>query len=406
MKKLLSMILILVMVVGLVGCSKEPVGDSPTVNGQDYFNASVIQVNDTFILAEVTENVSGALAVGTEVSVSRNNISSEEFPELVVGDYIRVVYAGEVLEKDPPGFQQIISVFKLNEEGAVLENADEEKVTVPAVEDEGFPNWGLTLSVENASNIITNVAHLAPEAIWGYSVMSLPSINKALYDRISVSDFRRRSWLDPDLTWSPGTENYTPSNGYQFAGTDDPLSGYEEVGFTTAHDYFLYWTAPYVNIKFRPANGQCVEYTEGNCADHVLMRVEEMYFIEIEAVLRTKGLAEAQKLLNSFMKTYRDRSYDCSYATSDLSFIQEMLLQKRIEFWGEGILFYDYKRLDQGITRGYSGTNFPAVARFNTEGRSPQWNLVITRGEYQSNTAINDGNNNPDSTELLVPWTE
>ena len=266
--------------------------------------------------------------------------------------------------------------------------------------------WGLTLSVENASNIITNVAHLAPEAIWGYSVMSLPSINKALYDRISVSDFRRRSWLDPDLTWSPGTENYTPSNGYQFAGTDDPLSGYEEVGFTTAHDYFLYWTAPYVNIKFRPANGQCVEYTEGNCADHVLMRVEEMYFIEIEAVLRTKGLAEAQKLLNSFMKTYRDRSYDCSYATSDLSFIQEMLLQKRIEFWGEGILFYDYKRLDQGITRGYSGTNFPAVARFNTEGRSPQWNLVITRGEYQSNTAINDGNNNPDSTELLVPWTE
>ena len=151
MKKLLSMILILVMVVGLVGCSKEPVGDSPTVNGQDYFNASVIQVNDTFILAEVTENISGALAVGTEVSVSRNNISSEEFPELVVGDYIRVVYAGEVLEKDPPGFQQIISVFKLNEEGAVLENADEEKVTVPAVEDEGFPNWGLTLSVKNVT---------------------------------------------------------------------------------------------------------------------------------------------------------------------------------------------------------------------------------------------------------------
>lgn len=266
--------------------------------------------------------------------------------------------------------------------------------------------WGLTLSVENASNIITNVAHLAPEAIWGYSVMSLPSINKALYDRISVSDFRRRSWLDPDMTWSPGTEHYTASHGYQFAGADDPLSGYEEAGITTAHDYFLYWTKPYVNIKFRPANGQCVEYTEGNCADHVLMRVEEMYFIEMEAKLRTEGVEAAQKLLNSFMQTYRDRAYDCSYATSDLSFIQEMLLQKRIEFWGEGILFYDYKRLDQGITRGYSGTNFPAVARFNTEGRSPQWNLVITRGEYQSNTALNDGNNNPDSTELLVPWTE
>lgn len=270
--------------------------------------------------------------------------------------------------------------------------------------------WGLTLSVENASNIITNIAHLAPEAVWGYSILSYPSINKALYDRISISDFRKKSWLDPDFTWNPMTANYTPNHGYQFAGVDDRLSGYESAGINNAFDYFAYFTATdnakYVNIKFRPAGGQCVEYTEGNCADHVLMRVEEMYFIEMEAVLRTEGVEAAQQLLNTFMRTYRDRSYDCSYATSELSFIQEMLLQKRIEFWGEGILFYDYKRLDQGITRGYPETNFPAVARFNTDGRSPQWNLVITRGEYQSNTAINDSNNNPDSTELLVPWTE
>ena len=266
--------------------------------------------------------------------------------------------------------------------------------------------WGLTLSVESASNIITNVAHLAPEAIWGYSVMSLPAINKALYDRIDRTDFRKKAWLDPDYTWNPAYSTYTPTHGYQFAGTDDRLSGYEDAGITNAHEYFRYWAKPYTNIKFRPAGGQCVEYTEGNCADHVLMRVEELYFIEIEATLRTKGVGEAQNLLNSFMRTYRDKSYDCSYASSDVSFLQEMLLQKRIEFWGEGILFFDYKRLDQSITRGYPGTNFPAVARFNTEGRSPQWNLVITRAEYQSNTALNEDNNNPDSTELLVPWTE
>jgi hypothetical protein len=136
------------------------------------------------------------------------------------------------------------------------------------------------------------------------------------------------------------------------------------------------------------------------------MRVEEMYFIEIEAVLRTEGVEAAQKLLTTFMKTYRDKSYDCSYATSELAFLQEMLLQKRIEFWGEGILMYDYKRLNQGITRGYNGTNFPAVARFNTEGRSPQWNIVITRSEFQSNTAINQSLNNPDPTSTLVNWAE
>ena len=151
MKKLLSMILILVVVVGLVGCNKEPVGDPPTVNGQDYFNATVTQVNDKYILVEVTENKSGALAIGTEVSVSRSNISSEKYPELIVGDDIRVVYAGEILEKDPSGFQQIISVFKLKKDGTVIENTDEERVDSPDTNDEGFPNWGLTLSVKDVT---------------------------------------------------------------------------------------------------------------------------------------------------------------------------------------------------------------------------------------------------------------
>ena len=271
--------------------------------------------------------------------------------------------------------------------------------------------WGLTLSVENAANIITSTAHLAPEAVWGYSILSLPSVGKAMYDRISYDDFRKKSWLDPDYTWHPSHQNYNPDHGYQFAGMDDPLSGFEPWGIYNAHDYFLsQGAAPYVNLKFRPASGQCVEYTEGNLADHVLMRIEEMYFIEIEATLYKKekgGLDAAKRLLNEFMQTYRYRSYDCSYITSVNAFIQEMLFQKRVEFWGEGILMFDYKRLNQGITRGYSGTNFPAVARFNTDGRSPQWNVVITRSEVQANEALRtETPNNPDPTELLDTWSE
>ena len=136
MKKWLLVILALTVIVGLVACNKKDAGEPDSLTGQDYFNAKVTQVNDSFILAEVTENVSGAISVGTEVSISKKNISSEPYPELVVGDNIRVVYAGKVLEKDPPGFQQIISVFKLDENGVV---------------DEGFPNWGLTLSVKDVT---------------------------------------------------------------------------------------------------------------------------------------------------------------------------------------------------------------------------------------------------------------
>ena len=97
-----------------------------------------------------------------------------------------------------------------------------------------------------------------------------------------------------------------------------------------------------------------------------------------------------------------DGSYDCSLLATDFeSFTDEMLLQKRAEFWGEGIVFYDYKRLDEGITRHYTDTNHPEIWQFNTEGRSPQWNFVINRGEFQSNIGIDESTNNPDPSGLL-----
>ena len=75
----------------------------------------------------------------------------------------------------------------------------------------------------------------------------------------------------------------------------------------------------------------------------------------------------------------------------------------RIEFWGEGILFYDYKRLDMGITRNYQDSNHPSVWQFNTPHRSPQWNIVISSvGEMQSNSGITQATNNPDPSGVLV----
>ncbi len=261
--------------------------------------------------------------------------------------------------------------------------------------------WGLTSSSENLAPVISTVAHLSAEAIWAYGILALPSISKATYERISDNDFRKWSWLGEDpTTWK------TDPN-YRYAGSDEPLTGNESYGIYNVADYFLYSAKPYVSLKFRPMGGACMDYTNGGAADHMLMRVEEMYFIKMEATLHTEGLDAAKKLLDEFM-SYRwsGQRYDCSGIISKESFIQEMLFQKRVEFWGEGILFYDYKRLDQGIIRGYSGTNFPSSARFNVEGRSPQWNLVIPRTEYLHNKGIDEGRINPDPTGKLPEWTE
>lgn len=95
--------------------------------------------------------------------------------------------------------------------------------------------------------------------------------------------------------------------------------------------------------------------------------------------------------------------YDCSAQSTLKSFVNELMLQKRIEFWGEGIVMFDMKRLDMSSKRGYVGTNAPASYRLNVDGRAPYWNFVISRGETQNNTAIAK-QNNPAPSGLVEPW--
>lgn len=254
--------------------------------------------------------------------------------------------------------------------------------------------WGLTTSSENTINIITFTAHISSEATWGYAPLSQICASKRFYDAITEGDFRKNSWLDPLYLENPDAG--LPYS-YKFSGTDA-----DKVNFLRGTEMNPP-AVPYQNIKFRPYLGECSDYAVGNCADHPLMRVEEMYFIEMEAVAHS-DLGLAKILLEEFMDTrVVDGSFVCE--ASDLnSFLDEMLFQKRVEFWGEGVVFFDYKRLGKGIQRGYPGTNEAAVYAFNSDGLSPQWNIVVTNGEFQYNAGINSLTNNPDPSGKLVLW--
>ena len=254
--------------------------------------------------------------------------------------------------------------------------------------------WGLTTSSENTINIITFTAHISSEATWGYAPLSQICASKRFYDAITEGDFRKNSWLDPLYLENPDAG--LPYS-YKFSGTDA-----DKVNFLRGTEMNPP-AVPYQNIKFRPYLGECSDYAVGNCADHPLMRVEEMYFIEMEAVAHS-DLGSAKILLEEFMDTrILDGTFVCE--ASDLnSFLDEMLFQKRVEFWGEGVVFFDYKRLGKGIQRGYPGTNEAAVYAFNSDGLSPQWNIVVTNGEFQYNAGINSLTNNPDPSGKLVLW--
>ena len=255
--------------------------------------------------------------------------------------------------------------------------------------------WGLTTSSENTINIITYTAHISSEGTWGYAPLSQISASKRFYDRISAGDFRKNSWLDPVYVQNPSAGQ---PYDYKFSGSD-----VDKANFLSGTDANPPAVA-YQNIKFRPYQGECSDYATGNCADHPLMRVEEMYFIEMEAVAQT-DLGAATELLKGFMDNrVTNGSYVCN-ATDIETFMDEMLFQKRVEFWGEGVVFFDYKRLGKGVLRGYSGTNEAAVYAFNSDGRSPQWNIVVTNAEFQYNDAIDSSTNNPDPSGKLVLWT-
>ena len=246
--------------------------------------------------------------------------------------------------------------------------------------------WGVRVSSENLNNLLTFISHMSAEAAWGYGRYAQFGIASALYDQIPDADFRKHSWLDPKRT-----EYYD----YKFAGSqadrNDFLNGSQGA-------------KAYVALKFRPAQGECNDFNIGNAGDYCFMRIEEMYFIEMEAKANLQ-LSEGVKLLKNFMQTYRYKSYDRN-PTSWNDFKTEYMLQKRIEFWGEGVVFYDYKRLDVGINRAFAGSNHPSVFRLAaTDGRSPQWNIVVTRAEFQSNTAITDLTNNPDPSNK-IPMAE
>lgn len=243
--------------------------------------------------------------------------------------------------------------------------------------------WGIPVVSESIGNLVQAIGWLSCEATWGYSSLVQFGASKSLYEKINDGDFRKHSFIDPK-----GKSYYD----YKLAGTASEIAS------------FYKYTGDYASIKFRCKNGEINDYVTGGVGDYPLMRIEEMDFIRMEALARQHNLTEAKKVLDEFMKgRVTDGSYSCT-AANEKAFIKEMLLQKRIEFWGEGILYFDYKRLNQGITRGYSGSNYAATQQFNTIGRSPQWNIVITRGEFQSNTGITEALNNPDPSGVISLW--
>lgn len=239
--------------------------------------------------------------------------------------------------------------------------------------------WYTTYSAESMGNLCNWIGWASAEADWGYASLTIPSINRWIYDRIPDTDFRKHSWIDPDHT---DYYNYKSCRG-----TD-----------------WIEAQPAYTSLKFRCKGGDFENYATGGAADVPMMRIEEMYYIEAEA----KGMQNLEAgvaALNSFVQKYRQADY--SFASKSTEFFQdEILFQKRVEFWGEGVAFFDAKRMRAGTKQWYAGSNAPGdIFKLNCNGIKPNWNYTIPKAEWQNNPAI-EGWNNPDPTGTVPTSTE
>ena len=123
--------------------------------------------------------------------------------------------------------------------------------------------------------------------------------------------------------------------------------------------------------------------------DYVYMRAAEMVLIEAEALAHQGKNAEAATALKKLM-SQRDPSWNKTSVTVD-----DVVLQRRIELWGEGFAYFDLKRLNRGIDRNYEGNNHLVGYNLTVPAQDPKWTYQIPRKELQENTHISEADQNP-----------
>lgn len=103
MKKILIITMVFLCLIPFVGCGKKP---------QAHFTAEVITVNDTNILAMVTDKGSSGATADSEVYITKN-VTEGNCPDLYAGDIVKVYFNGEVMETYPLKLGEVYSIEKL-----------------------------------------------------------------------------------------------------------------------------------------------------------------------------------------------------------------------------------------------------------------------------------------------------
>lgn len=223
---------------------------------------------------------------------------------------------------------------------------------------EGFNNitnpewiWGAFVQDDQGDTFGSYLAQISYNGNTSY-IRGVPKrINSALYDLITATDVRKKMW-EP----SPNATNF-------------PLP-------TTA-----FARSPYMSRKFSIRNLPTI-------GDVPYIRLAEMYLIIAEANARIPGNEVQARAALFTLAVNRDPSYTLS-TNSGAALLNEILVQRRVEFWAEGHRWFDLKRMDQALDRTVVPNYVPAsaggVMQVPAPSASNLWEFSIPTAEIQGN---------------------
>lgn len=261
-----------------------------------------------------------------------------------------------------------------------------EDAAQPGFNDISASNWIWGMDVNETSDIVQTGILNFPSMMSsftgnGYSPSyAYRAINSKLWNEIPSTDVRKGWWLDSKFNSPIVNPDYLINTGkqvYVFSSTskdDDHL--------------FALWKVPYLNVKFGAYQNKYGNET--NACDVPLMRVEEMILIQAEAKAMSGDVAGGKKILEDFVRTYRDPDYTCNATTAEG--VQEAVwFQRRVELWGEGFSYFDIMRLKKPIDR--RGANYEASVTYNIPAESKIMLWIIPEDEVNNNKALQGHNN-------------
>jgi hypothetical protein len=209
--------------------------------------------------------------------------------------------------------------------------------------------WGFNHTADTETTFASFFSHISAIAP-GYSGMGYCTkvMDAWLYNQIPDNDYRKALFNGPE-------EN----------------SAQKSVGAQM----------PYAPLKF----GDKGDWT----MDYIYMRAAEMVLIEAEALVRQGKGGEAANVMKELMSK-RQPGWNLTNVTLDY-----ILLQRRIELWGEGFAFFDLKRNNLGVDRTYQGNNHLAGYQLVVPAQDVRWTYQIPLAEIQENDLISEEDQNP-----------